>query len=47
MQITPFVSKLSCIVAEFDELAKHEVSQEVLDIVVTLAFYVAWEFTFP
>jgi hypothetical protein len=47
MQITPFVSKLSFIVAEFDELAKCEVSQEVLDVVVTLTFYVAWEFTFP
>ncbi len=46
-QITPFVFELSFIVAEFDELAKREVSQEVLDIVVTLMFYVAWEFTFP
>jgi hypothetical protein len=41
-QITPFVSKLPFIVAEFDELAKCEVLQEV-----TLTFYVAWEFTFP
>jgi hypothetical protein len=47
MQITPFVSKLPFIVAEFDELAKREVSRKVLDIVVTLTFYVAWEFTFP
>jgi hypothetical protein len=46
-QITPFVSELSCIVSEFDELAKREVSREVLDVVVTLTFYVAWEFTFP
>jgi hypothetical protein len=40
-QITPVVSKLSCIVAEFDELAKREVLQKVLDVVVTLTFYVA------
>jgi hypothetical protein len=41
-QITPFVSKLPIIVAEFDEPAKHEVLQEV-----KLTFYVAWEFSFP
>ncbi len=47
MQITPFVSELSFIVAEIDELTKCEVLQEMLDIVVTLTFYLAWEFTFP
>jgi hypothetical protein len=45
-QITPFVSELAFIVAEFDELVKCEVSQEVLDVVVTLTFYVACEFVF-
>ena len=47
MEIIPFVSKPAFIVAELGDLAKREESSKVLVVVVTLMFYVAWEFTFP